>query len=72
VFVVDCGGWAVGPATAIAASVPAVKIAAARTTDSRAFFMAGTDGGLIFRHAGLLPSEAKRLEVPARRFGSTD
>jgi hypothetical protein len=40
VLVVDCGG-AVGPATAIAASVPAPKTPAPRTTDTRAFFMRG-------------------------------
>jgi hypothetical protein len=39
VFVAVVEGGALSPAAAIAASVPAVKIAAARATDSRAFFM---------------------------------
>jgi hypothetical protein len=39
VFVAVVDGGALSPAAAIAASVPAVKIAAARVTDSRAFFM---------------------------------
>jgi len=38
---VDCVAGVAGRATAIAVSVPAVKIAAARATDRSAFFMAG-------------------------------